>query len=274
MITHSLRAALRRFAPRTYLWLRRLTARQRRYSRILRQLGLDPLMPVVQAGPFAGMTFLRWGTTGAVLPRVLGCYEAELHDALEAALAARPRVVVNIGCGEGYYAVGVARRLPECIVYAFDTDGTAREQCAELAAINGVTTRVNIGAVARPQDLAGLPLEGGLVICDCEGCEYPLLDPRAVPALATCDLIVELHDIGDASQPAAMLTRFHPSHDAALVSYAPQSRDPERVAARLPRAEDRALAVVDEARVTGQQWAVLRARARLRAGVAPTERGA
>ena len=267
MNTSSLRAALRRVAPRVYGLLRPFTGRQRRYSRILRELGVDHLKPVVQAGPFVGMTFLRWATTGAILPKVLGCFEEELHAALEAALTERPRVVVNIGCGEGYYAVGIARRLPTCMVYAFDADRTAREQCAQLATLNAVADRVHIGGVLRPKDLVGLPIEGGLVVCDCEGCEYTLLDPHAVPTLATCDLIVELHDIDDGSQPAAMLARFNSSHELALVAYAPHSAERARVAARLSRLEDRALAVVDEARLPGQQWAVLRPRARLRAGV-------
>lgn len=265
MILDSLRGAFRRMAPRAYHVLRRLTVRQRQYSRILRQLGLDQSTPVVQDGPFAGMRFLRWCTTGAVLPKVLGCYEAELRDALEAVLAARPRVVVNVGCGEGYYAVGIARRLPECTIYAFDSDGTAREQCAQLAAINGVADRIHIADTLQAADLARLPLETGLIVCDCEGCEYALFNRHAVPALATCDLIVELHDVGDTAQPAAMLGQFHASHDVTLVSYAPDGRDRERVAARLPRVEDRALAVVDERRLIGQQWAILRAHARYRA---------
>ena len=68
---------------------------------------------VVQSGPFAGMVLpdrACWGD-GDLLPKLLGCYEAELHAIIEEILAATPDLVINIGATEGYYAIGMARRL-------------------------------------------------------------------------------------------------------------------------------------------------------------------
>ena len=65
----------------------------------------------VLSGPFAGMAMLpesSWGD-GDLAPKLLGCYEAELHPAIAKAISRKPKNIVNIGCAEGYYAVGMAR---------------------------------------------------------------------------------------------------------------------------------------------------------------------
>ncbi len=67
---------------------------------------------VVQGGPFAGMAYLHRSLDGPLPPRLLGCYEAELHGALERILGTRYDTVVDIGCAEGYYAVGLALKMP------------------------------------------------------------------------------------------------------------------------------------------------------------------
>ena len=47
-----------------------------------------------------------------MLPKLLGCYEAALQPHLLALAEGRPVVVQKIGCAEGWYAVGMARLLP------------------------------------------------------------------------------------------------------------------------------------------------------------------
>ena len=66
----------------------------------------------VFSGPFKGMQFIDESFENAFIPKILGIYERELHPAVEAAIALTPRLVVDIGTAEGYYAVGIARRLP------------------------------------------------------------------------------------------------------------------------------------------------------------------
>jgi hypothetical protein len=67
-----------------------------------------------------------------------------LHPALASFISRKPHQIVNIGCAEGYYAVGLAWRLPNAKVDAFRSDPRAREFCAELARLNGVEARVRI----------------------------------------------------------------------------------------------------------------------------------
>src|ERR671916_736294 len=68
--------------------------------------GRDRFGDSVVAGPFAGPAYPDWGIAHVDLfaPKLLGCYELELHEALKDAIAAAPDLVVNIGAADGYYA--------------------------------------------------------------------------------------------------------------------------------------------------------------------------
>ena len=61
------------------------------------------------------------------VPKLIGSYEEEVHPIIEEIIRRRYSIVVNIGCAEGYYAVGFALRIPDAIVYAFDVDTTAQQ---------------------------------------------------------------------------------------------------------------------------------------------------
>jgi hypothetical protein len=99
----------------------------------------------VQRGPFAGMKLDVKALPVHVTPKLVGTYEAELHEVIEEALARAPRTIVNIGCAEGYYAIGIARRLPHAIVHAHDADWKARKATRLNATLNRVDRNVQTG---------------------------------------------------------------------------------------------------------------------------------
>jgi hypothetical protein len=75
---------------------------------------VDDLFPTlrVAGGPFQGLHYPHRRSVGsAPLPKLLGSYESELHAALEQLLTEEHETVVDIGCAEGYYAVGLGLRL-------------------------------------------------------------------------------------------------------------------------------------------------------------------
>jgi hypothetical protein len=94
--------------------------------RLLEREFVRPYGTTVQSGPFAGMRFLPKTPDSCLMPKLLGCYEADLHRHVVAALDRGYDTVINIGCAEGYYAVGFARLLPAIEVCAFDTEVAAR----------------------------------------------------------------------------------------------------------------------------------------------------
>jgi len=184
---------------------------------------------VVAHGPFKGTRLpveTSWGE-GEFTPKVLGCYEEELHPAIEKAIARRPSTIVNVGCAEGYYAVGLARRLPDARVFAFDTDAKAQEICKRAAVENGVSDRFNVEGACSPERLRAVAGGGrALIVMDCEGAEMTLLDETTIAALAKCDAIVECHDFEDRTITQTLVTRFAATHLVKTVQEGP--RDPGR----------------------------------------------
>lgn len=173
----------------------------------------------VRNGPFAGMRYPQMESAGSSLfPKLLGCYERELHPWIEAGDGRGYRAVVNIGCAEGYYSVGLALRWPQIQVYAFDIDARARRLSEELARSNGVSARVHIGAACNAAALRALPLPTrSLIISDCEGYESPLFDEDTIGALREHDFLIELHDWYDVTISTTLKHRFAATHDVQAV---------------------------------------------------------
>ena len=211
----------------------------------------------VQSGPFAGMRLLDRVAEGAFIPKLLGSYEAEIHPVLERIAASSYRAVLNIGCAEGYYAVGLARRTTAAI-HAFDIDHRAQHLCRELARLNGVAERVSIGSAFAAGDFARFGSGRVLVLCDVEGDECSLLDPAACPALLRMDLLVEIHRIRGRWSSEILLPRFARSHS--IVELRQEPRDPTAYPALdgLPDA-GRFFALLE--RVEPTRWAFFRSRA-------------
>ncbi|OYV33318.1 MAG: hypothetical protein B7Z80_24425 [Rhodospirillales bacterium 20-64-7] len=216
----------------------------------------------VQAGPFAGMIVsdrVAWGD-GDLLPKLLGCYESELHPTLAEVTKAAPDLVINIGAGEGYYAIGLARLLPHAFVHAFDTAAEAQDICRSVASLNQVNQRVSVAGACSPDLLNALLPRGRmpLVISDCEGHERDLINPARVPSLRTATLIIECHDFVDASITNTLAERLNPTHD--LVAITESGRNPnESTFLRGLNSLDRWLAVC-EYRPTMMHWLVARPR--------------
>jgi Methyltransferase domain len=212
----------------------------------------------VQSGPFAGMELpiSKTWEEGYRAPRLLGCYEAGLHAHLLKSVQRAPETVINIGCSEGYYAVGLARLLPNATVFGFDINPKAAAVCRQAAELNGVSERLVLDGLCTTTALGQLAGRNGrpLIFIDCEGAELQLLDPARVPTLANCDIIVETHDFVDRSITPTLLDRFSTSHTIELV--AESARDPNQFnPLRSWRELDRSL-VVDEARPEAMNWLV------------------
>jgi hypothetical protein len=182
----------------------------------------------VQSGPFAGMvlpTETSWGG-GDIGAKILGFYEAELHAHIERAIERQPDVVVNVGCAEGYYAIGLARRLPNARVHAFDISPEAQTVCGAAAAQNGVAERVTVGGRCDPANLVELARTGKrvLILMDCEGGETQLLGQETVRQLANCDLLIECHDFIDRTITPTLAGLLSGAHEVEVIREG--ARDP------------------------------------------------
>lgn len=215
--------------------------RARRYEREVRRREgvtvaaerlLDGRAPIVQAGPFAGLRYPadRIADIDAVVAKLLGVYEREIAWVFKRALASKVPTFIDIGCADGYYAVGMAQASQATTTFAYDLSSTARELCSETAIASSAQERMRIGKRFSLETLASLPVDGALVLCDIEGGEVELLDSTAAVALAPCVVVVEVHEdtrpgAGDELQAAFALT-----HRAVTVRQQPRSDVPERLA--------------------------------------------
>jgi hypothetical protein len=177
---------------------------------------------VVQSGPFAGMDYVPTAAEGCLLPRLLGSYESELHPAIEGFAAAGLDAIIDIGCAEGYYAVGMARLSPTTEIHAHDIDTVAQAACAALAAKNGVADRVTVGGIFNGEDFAAFAGRKVLVLMDAEGAEDDLLKPADWPALKGMNLIVETHNVQRPGVTARLIERFADSHDIEVIDHTPR----------------------------------------------------
>ena len=210
----------------------------------------------VAFGPFKGLTLpmeTSW-LDGDTTAKLLGCYEQELHPWLAQLLSRQPEVIVNVGCADGYYAIGLAR-LTNREVHAIDIDRRALEVCAASARENAVRERLKLSADSSTNNLRAI-LDGrkGMVVMDCEGAEFQLLAPDLAPALASCDLLIECHDFCAPGGTRVLSQRFQATHKTILVEEG--ERDPNKFASlrHLPSL-DRWIAI-SEGRPETMHWLI------------------
>lgn len=168
--------------------------------------------PMVLDGPFKGMIYDQRAAEGARVARLLGSYEASLQPLLERLFTRNYTTVIDIGCAEGYYAVGFARRMPTARILARDTSELAQNLCSQLAVANGVADRVDVGGFFAHSDFDLCLTQRSLVLCDIEAAEGDLLDPIAAPGLTRADILVEVHEGMRPGLLATLTARFTPTH--------------------------------------------------------------
>lgn len=168
------------------------------------------------AGPFAGMTLHRSRyTPHYYLGFILGSHELEIRSAIEQIVAHRYRTILNVGAADGYYAVGLALRLPSTRIVAFEENTRIHPLLARSADVNGVRAQIDIRGRCDldnfRQELEDA--EGDvLVLTDIEGGEFEVLDPDAIPGLRCADILVESHDAVVPGCTDALIARFSATH--------------------------------------------------------------
>lgn len=205
----------------------------------------------VIAGPFAGLQLPEQTSWGDLAPKLLGTYESELAPSVDELVTWAPDRVINIGCAEGYYAVGLARRLPHAEVMAYDTSPAAQDVCKLSANLNHVTLTVR--GTCSPEELARIAAMPGktAAVLDCEGFERELL-LMAPEALRNAAILVECHDSIHAGLTNAIAARYETTHD--VVRIAQGARNPNAIALLQDWHEADRWLVMSERRVGVMTW--------------------
>lgn len=164
---------------------------------------------IVLNGPFKGMKYLNESFCSTLSPKIRGTYEEEIQDWFE--LTENDfSIIADIGSAEGYYAVGLARKFPNKTVYAYDIDRKARELCKKLCELNSIKN-LKIKKECNHKELNLLP-ERSLIICDIEGFEKTLLDPKKAN-LKNKSIILEAHEVFEPRIVQRVIKRFKNTHN-------------------------------------------------------------
>jgi hypothetical protein len=167
----------------------------------------------VRRGPFEGLRFPRNKLTPSLAPKLIGSYEREIAEVIEELCSEEWSAIVDIGCAEGYYAVGLALRIPGAIVHAYDADPNMMRSCRETAELNGVESRIRIGSFLTSEALKKLDLgHRALIISDCEGHEYSIFTAEIIGNLKRHDVLIELHDGTRGALTSNLIRKFSLSH--------------------------------------------------------------
>ena len=219
------------------------------------------------AGPFRGMRIeLSPLSSRHLLGYILGTQELELHEAIDEIVAHDYQTILNIGAADGYYAVGLAMRLPQARVAAFEALPEFHPLIARTAAANGIVDRITIAgtcdaALLRSRlQAAEAP---ALIVMDIEGGEVDLLDPVTVPQLSHADILVETHDAFVPTATETLISRFRETHELVCYVARPRVVDdfPEHFLPGLRRwLPDLAVELMNERRTGLQRWLLLTAK--------------
>ena len=172
----------------------------------------------VAVGLFKGMVYPDFTAYGsAIFPKLLGTYESELYFEVEQLLKNNYKYIIDIGCAEGFYAVGTARLSPSSIILAYDINEKAISFCKQMAQLNNVSN-IKFGDFCSQDTLRELDFGNkSLIICDCEGYEKELFDKNISSSLKKCDILIELHDLYDETISPSILKEFSSTHDAKFI---------------------------------------------------------
>ncbi len=172
----------------------------------------------VHNGPFVGMKYIQQSTGSALLPKILGSYEEPIHKWIEQIISnpEKYRIILDIGCAEGYYAVGFALRMPNTEIIAYDVNDRAREKLNKMIEINKIKNII-VKDECSFDELNLKSKKGTLVFCDIEGAEKMLLDPIKVSNLLTVDILVESHDCSEPGVTDVLISRFFKTHAIEIV---------------------------------------------------------
>ena len=142
---------------------------------------------MVRSGPFAGMLY-NTAPTGRGIARLLGCYEATLAPVLEHIIASAPPLIIDIGCSDGFYSVGLARRLRDATIWARDADPAALEAVHALADLNEVPNQVKTGGKLTHADFDICRAQATTILCDIGGSEEALATVFGVACVSAREL--------------------------------------------------------------------------------------
>jgi len=179
---------------------------------------ISPEFKIIQ-GPYKEMQYPHIEITeSALVPKIAGSYESQLHNIVEKIIDTSYSDIIDVGCAEGYYAVGFAKRMPKTTVHAFDINKKDVDFCKKMASLNNVSN-ITLNHYCSPNTLIDFKHQGKLLVfCDAEGYELELFTEEVISSMEKTDFLIELHDILNPQISTVLIERFSASHYIQIVN--------------------------------------------------------
>jgi hypothetical protein len=170
-------------------------------------------------GPFQGIKYPSIDITELTLaPKITGSYEMHLTPLINDIMKTPYQNIIDIGCAEGYYAVGFAKKLPQSTVHCYDINKYDLEFCKKMADLNSVHN-LTYNNFCSPETLVNFNYgKRSLIFCDCEGYELELFNEEVIKALKNTDILIEMHDVFNPVISGTLLERFKSTHDIKVIN--------------------------------------------------------
>ncbi|TKB98617.1 class I SAM-dependent methyltransferase [Pedobacter cryophilus] len=176
----------------------------------------------IHQGPFKGLKY-NLNSVGSVLtPKLIGTYEHELSHFFTKDFLKDYHLFIDIGAAEGYYVCGVKYLNPSLQIAAFETEKKGRKQIERNLMLNNlwIENSIEIFGECTSKNLSARlsPDKTTFILCDIEGYEYILLDPKETKGLKYCDILIELHHDIYPDVSTKMRERFCKTHDIVTIN--------------------------------------------------------
>jgi lipopolysaccharide biosynthesis glycosyltransferase len=213
---------------------------------------------VVNSGPFIGLQYFQLYSFGSsIFPKIVGIYERELHPIILETFKNNYTRIINIGCAEGYYLIGYARKFPTVEVIGVDSDNLALDFCKKMLELNGIQNRIQL-LNKIDHDFFENPMflnSKSLIICDCEGYERNLFSRFNATYLKNTDILIEIHDFVNDAISEQIFNIFHKSHEITIINSESDIQRIQEFTVRFPQLSYSQLKkIISEKRPTLMQW--------------------
>lgn len=228
--------------------------RQLTEEKILQEIFKNNL--VILNGPFKGMGYIHRSSCSALFPKIIGSYEEPIANLIDDVVKnTYYDCIFDIGCAEGYYAVGLAVAKPDIRVKAYDIDPAAIAACRQLKQLNHVD---NLEVLNEAFDFKQ-NLEPGhnFFLIDIEGHERALLDPKVKDRMRNSDILVEVHDHLEPNIGQKIVHIYADTHSAIRIYDYPYRKKNYNVGPLITNSHLTYNTLIDEKRPEGMSWLFL-----------------
>jgi hypothetical protein len=169
----------------------------------------------VKNGPFKGLKYPEFSSYGSsIYPKIIGTYEMELWHIWDLLFCKNYKRIIDIGCAEGYYALGLGRLFPDSTIIAYDISDKARELCMNMSIHNNLRDRLELKSKCESFELSQYDYSlKTLIVCDCEGYELDLFEKIDSFIFTNVDLVIETHDFININISTILKSKFSKTHD-------------------------------------------------------------